>query len=215
MFNLYALAKTAFRWVKRMVHSIFQREIIELNTSIDIVYNFLELGDLEAHFEPIRSDYASFIRREVERYQDEIDAVFNHNIEIYYFNVPERRRSMLPQRPRSIPLPLPENVFQKRLDDIPYKDDLAPEFYDPIMNTLMNDPVNAITNVIASDKTVMKVDFICDRTTYERFAVDNEGVRLQPQNRQTVVAVEPCKELREKIEAAIVELEAKIKISPA
>lgn len=104
------------------------------------------------------------------------------------------------------PVALPENKFQKRLDAIGYKKDLLDVFYDPVTCELMNDPINAITKIEPKNGVTVRVDYICDRTSYEHFPISLNG-RLQPTNRQPIIRVEACEELRATIDRVIKELE--------
>jgi hypothetical protein len=114
--------------------------------------------------------------------------------------------TLTPDKPKS---------FEERLGAISHKEELFEEFYDPISLELMENPVNAITEIYKEDGSVLRVDYILDQSTYNTLKYHMDDARLpkrlqrreQPNNRLPIEDCIPCSELKATIDEVIKVLE--------
>jgi hypothetical protein len=102
--------------------------------------------------------------------------------------------------------PLPQ-IFKNRLAAINYQDDLIEDFYDPITFELMENPINAVTEIQKPDRSFQEIEYIIDQSTYYRLKILPCGRREQPTNRQPILRCISCNSLKERINNEIMKLE--------
>lgn len=108
----------------------------------------------------------------------------------------------------------PIETFQSRLQAIKYTGDIQEDFYDPISFTLMENPINAITEIHNHDGTIQQVDYILDQSTYNDLRVLPCGQREQPANRLPILRCVPCNDLKASIDMIITQLENEYHLTP-
>lgn len=98
-------------------------------------------------------------------------------------------------------------IFKNRLAAINYQEELIEDFYDPITLELMENPINAVTEIQKPDRSFQHIDYIIDQSTYYRLKILPCGRREQPTNRQPILRCISCNSLKERINNEIMKLE--------